>query len=268
MDIADYLFEIEWFDDELSRVLATLDEAGELDNTVIVYTADNGMPFPRAKSNNYEYGTHVPMAIRWGDVIKGHQQVTDFISLTDLAPTFLDLAGISIPGEMTGKSFKEQLLAGRSGRIDKQRNVAFSGFERHIVDARIENRSYPSRALHTDNHLYIKNLQPDRWPAGRPPALVDIDDGSPSKVQLILQKADFEKFWNLAGAKRPAEELYDLRKDTGQITNIAADPEYYPVKQDLEKRLANEMQKTGDPCAVIKECDIFDSYIYNTKVKD
>ncbi|HQQ62145.1 MAG TPA: sulfatase [Pseudomonadales bacterium] len=268
MDIADYLFEIEWFDDELSRVFAALQEAGELDNTVIVYTSDNGMPFPRAKSNNYEYGTHVPMAIRWGSMIKSHQQVTDFISLTDLAPTFLDLAGISIPAEMTGKSFKEQLLAGRSGRIDKQRNTVFSGFERHIVDARIENRSYPSRALHTDNHLYIRNLNPERWPAGRPPQLADIDNGSPTKNQLTRHQEEYARFWDLAAAKRPAEELYDVRKDVGQITNIAGDPEYSPIRKDLAKRLASEMQKSGDPCAVMATCDIFDSYFYNATDKD
>ncbi|MBK8289483.1 MAG: sulfatase-like hydrolase/transferase [Cellvibrionales bacterium] len=88
-DMADYLYEIQWFDKELGRVLQTLADHDELDNTVIVFTSDNGMPFPRAKSNNYEYGTHVPFAVRWGNGIADHQEVTDFISLTDIALHFL-----------------------------------------------------------------------------------------------------------------------------------------------------------------------------------
>lgn len=267
-DIADYLFEIEWFDEELGRVLKLLEETGELDNTVVVYTSDNGMPFPRAKSNNYEYGTHVPFAVRWGSAVKSHQQVTDFISLTDLAPTFLDLAGIRVPAEMTGKSFKEQLLAGKSGRIDTQRDAVYSGFERHIRDARIENRSYPARAIHTDHYLFIENLAPDRFPAGRPPQLADIDNGSPSKMQLTNHQEEFQKFWDLAAAKRPKEEFYDIRKDSGQIENIANDAELLPVKNQLKQRLENTLRQSGDPCADAATCDVFDTYPYNAAAKD
>jgi N-sulfoglucosamine sulfohydrolase len=267
MDIADYLFEIEWFDDELGSILQILEQSGELDNTVIVYTSDNGMPFPRAKSTNYQYGTRVPFAVRWGNAIDDHQQITDMISLTDLAPTFLDLAGIAIPANMTGKSFKEQLLAGRSGRVDKNRDAVFSGFQRHINNARIENRGYPRRAIHTENMLYIENLQPDRWPAGRPPELADIDDGSPSKHELITNKDNYTVFWQLAAEKRPKEELYNTEKDPGQISNLAADKEFASMKNLLRQQLENEMQETKDPCAV-GNCDIFDSYFYYGAKKD
>lgn len=263
-DIADYLYEIQWFDKELGNILQVLEEQGELDNTVIVYTSDNGMAFPRAKSNNYEYGTRVPFAVRWGEAITGHQDVTDFISLTDIAPTFLDLAGITPPSEMTGQSFREQLLAEKSGRIDKQRNAAYSGFERHIYAARLENRGYPSRAIHTDKYLYIQNLAPDRWPAGRPPELEDIDDGSPSKDFLILQREQFESFWQLAAGKRPETELYAIERDPGQLKNLAGDPEYDAIKNTLGQRLAGEMKKTGDPWASGKGL-VFDSYIYHSK---
>ena len=259
-DIADYLYEIQWFDKELGAVLQVLAEQGELANTVIVYTSDNGMPFPRAKSNNYEYGTHVPFAVRWGDGISAHQDVTDFISLTDLAPTFLDLAGITPPPEMTGKSFRQQLFAQKSGRIDKQRNAAYSGFERHIGDARLENRGYPSRAIHTDNYLFIQNMAPERWPAGRPPMLADIDDGSPSKNLLIQQRDNYEPLWELAAGKRPAEELYSIDRDPAQLSNIASDPEFQSIKINLAETLSDQMKKTADPWMTGNGLQ-FDSYI-------
>ncbi len=260
-DLADYLYEIQYFDRELGEILQTLALHGELDNTVIVFTADNGMPFPRAKSNNYEYGTHVPLAVRWGNGITAHQQVTDFISLTDLAPTFLDLAGVPIPPDMTGRSFRQQLLAAKSGRIDKNRNVAYSGFERHIGDARQDKRGYPSRAIHTDKHLYIRNFAPERWPAGRPPELADIDDGSPSKNQLVLQRQDFESFWQLAAGKRPAEELYNVPRDPAQLQDLAANPEYAPLKASLARQLHDELLRSGDP-RVTGHGEDFDGYTY------
>ncbi|HRF86969.1 MAG TPA: sulfatase [Pseudomonadales bacterium] len=262
-DIADYLYEIQYFDKQLGDILQLLESRGELDNTVIVYTSDNGMPFPRSKSTNYEYGTHEPFAVRWGDAVTEHRDITDFISLTDIAPTFLDLAGITPPAAMTGRSFRKQLFAEKSGRIDKNRDSAFSGFERHIGGARLERRGYPSRAIHADKFLYIANLAPDRWPAGRPPNLADIDDGSPSKV-TIADRAQYEKFWRLAADKRPAEELYAIDRDPYQLNNLANNPEFKAIKESLKQRLQQEMQQTGDPWAAGKGAD-FDDYTYYGK---
>jgi len=74
-DILDYCVEIDWFDMHLGRMLKLLEEAGELDNTIVVVTADNGMPFPRAKANLYEYGTHVPLAVRWAAMAPGGRTI-------------------------------------------------------------------------------------------------------------------------------------------------------------------------------------------------
>lgn len=266
-DLADYLYEIQWFDRELGRILEVLNDRGELDNTVIVYTSDNGMPFPRAKSNNYEYGTRVPFAVRWGNGIPSAQRLADFVSLTDIAPTFLALAGIQAPQEMTGKSLELLITANRSGRIDKQRNAAYSGFQRHIGYARQDQRGYPSRAIHTDKFLYIRNFAPDRWPAGRPPELADIDDGSPSKNQLVLEREEYEDFWQLAAGKRPAEELYAISRDPGQVQNLADDPEYRAVKEALSRQLDEELQRTGDPAAS-GNTQVFDDYHYHSRGGD
>lgn len=263
-ELADYLYEIQYFDRELERILQLMQEFGVLDNTVIVYTSDNGMPFARAKSNNYMHGVRVPLAIRWGDAVPEHQRVTDFISLTDLAPTFLDLAGIPVPDDMTGKSLKPLLMAGRSGRIDKQRNTVFSGFERHIVDARPADVGYPSRALHTDGYLYIRNLAPDRWPAGDPDQLADIDSGSQYKNRLLHTAAEDRSnfFWHLAAGKRPTEELYATDGENADITrNLADSPLHEEIRNRLRDRLQQEMQNTQDPWTLGRGA-LFNTYPY------
>ena len=96
-DLLDYAIEIEWFDSHLLRMIKLLDKHGELDNTLIVVTADNGMPFPRAKANGYEYGIHVPLAVRWPKVVKAGRRVTDLVGFVDFAPTFLEAAGLKVP---------------------------------------------------------------------------------------------------------------------------------------------------------------------------
>ena len=83
-DLLDYAYEIEWFDRHLGTMIKTLEEMGELDNTLIVVTADNGMPFPRVKGQIYEHDFHLPMAIRWGSSVKPGRVVDDFINFADL----------------------------------------------------------------------------------------------------------------------------------------------------------------------------------------
>ena len=91
----DYAYEIEYFDNQLVRMLEILEKKGELENTIVIVTADNGMPFPRAKGHVYEYSNHIPLAIMWGKGIKNPgRKIFDFISFIDFAPTLLDAAGI------------------------------------------------------------------------------------------------------------------------------------------------------------------------------
>ena len=96
-DLLDYAVHTEWFDEHLGRMLKKLEDIGELDNTLVVVTADNGMPFPRAKATCYEFGTHMPLAVRWGEKVKPGRVLDDFVSFTDFAPTFLEAAGLPVP---------------------------------------------------------------------------------------------------------------------------------------------------------------------------
>lgn len=97
-DMLDYAVEIEWADSHLCQMINHLDSIGELNNTIIIVTADNGMPFPRAKANCFEYGIHIPMAISYPNGFPAGRRVDDLISFIDLAPTILELAGIKPEG--------------------------------------------------------------------------------------------------------------------------------------------------------------------------
>jgi uncharacterized sulfatase len=258
-DLLDYAVEIEWFDQQLGTMISRLRETGELDNTLIVVTGDNGMPFPRAKANLYEFGIHMPLAMRWGNVIKPGRRIEDPVSFIDFAPTFLAAAGLDVPESMTGKSLLHILKATGSGHIDADRRFVLTGRERH-THARRDNLGYPARAIRTTDYLYIWNMKPDRWPAGDPEGFFDID-GSPSKDWILSHREEPEnkQYFQWACGKRPAEELYNIKEDPACINNLAGLAEHKTLKQDLRKRLEDELKKQQDP-RVLGYGDIFDSY--------
>ncbi|MFC1639381.1 sulfatase [Gemmatimonadota bacterium] len=258
-DMLDYAVEIEWFDTHLERVIAKLEQIGELDNTLIVVTGDNGMPFPRAKANLYEYGTHMPLAMRWGNVIRTGRQIDDPVSFIDFAPTFLAAAGHPVPSGMTGRSLLPVLQSHSSGYIDESRTYVLTGRERH-THARADNLGYPARAIRSRTHLYVWNMKPDRWPAGDPEGFFDID-GSPSKDWILAHRTDpvESRYFELACGLRPEEELFDIRQDPACLQNLAATPGHAALRQALRAQLEEELRRQEDP-RILGYGDIFDSY--------
>ncbi|MHC4457775.1 MAG: sulfatase family protein, partial [Planctomycetota bacterium] len=254
-DICDYLLEIQWFDQHLGRMLKTLEDNGELDNTIIVVTSDNGMPFPRAKATIYNYGVHMPLAIRWGNGIKKPGRlVHDFVNHIDFAPTFLQAAGLKVPKEMTGRSLMNLFQSDKSGWVDQARDMTITGLERHVW-ARPEGKTYPRRAIHTKDYTYICNYEPDRWPMGGPDfefpevgTFGDID-ASPTKTYMMehRDKKEVKDLFEKSFGKLPAEELYAIDKDPAQMNNLADDPAYKEVKERLRRQMEDYQKKTGDP---------------------
>ncbi len=262
-DILDYYFEVQRLDREAGGIIATLEAAGQLDNTVVIFTSDNGMPFPRAKANLYDAGTRVPLAIRFPSRAKPHHTVDDFVVLSDLAPTILEAAGLKPPAGMTGRTLMP-LLAGNK---QSGRDVAFLERERH-AQVRRGDLGYPARAIRTRDFLFIWNVHPDRWPAGDPEMYVSVGpfgdiDGGPTKDLLLQGREDssIARYFALATAKRPEEELYDLRKDPQQLENVAANPQYARTKNSLRSSLLKWMRETQDPRAV-STADPWDRYPY------
>ncbi|MBN2291783.1 MAG: sulfatase [Pirellulales bacterium] len=272
-DVRDYYAEVQRFDRESGELLELLRREDKLENTIVVMTGDNGIPFPRAKTNLYDGGTHEPLAICWPKRVQGGRVVDDFVSFTDFAPTFLDAAGLDVPTDMTGRSLLKILLSDKSGMVDTTRDEVFTERERHTL-CNEGNRSYPVRAIRTRDFLYIRNLRPQLWPAGnpnvnrvvRPDPYGDIDDGI-SKREIITRRDDPEiaNYYKLACARRPAEELYDLRHDVDQQNNVADKPEYAATKTKLRKRLDRWMRETGDPRAK-GETDFWDKCPYHGRI--
>ena len=249
-DVADYYFEVEWFDNHLGKILKYLEETGELENTVIVVTSDNGMPFPRAKSNCYNFGVQMPLAIRWGKRVKPGQIVDSPVSLIDIAPTFLELASIAMPSGMTGKSLAPVILGGNGGK--EHRTFVVTSLERHTL-ARPDNVGYPIRAIHTKEFTYIHNFEPDRWPAGNPDHDAwpqgfygDVDDGA-SKTLFEERPEEWPNLYRHSFGKRPNEELYSTIRNIYNLDNLAKSPDHQAVKEKLKKKLFTYLESTGDP---------------------
>jgi arylsulfatase A-like enzyme len=211
----------------------------------------------------YDAGARLPFAMRWPGRARAGAVADAFINLSDLAPTFLEAAGLTPPGSMSGRS----ILGLAAGGSEQGRDRVFVERERH-AHVRKGNLSYPVRAVRTDEWLYIRNFRPDRWPAGDPEmvfsqgAYGDIDEGS-SKTLLLERRGNpaIARFFALATAKRPAEELYDLKADPDQLTNVAADPNRSDAKARLRRTLDEWMQTTGDPRAT-QDDDRWDRYPY------
>lgn len=262
-DILDYYYEVQRLDREAGEIIAMLETAGQLDNTIVIFTSDNGMPFPRAKANLYDSGTRVPLAIRYPPKAKTHRTVDDFVVLTDLAPTILEAVGLKPPAEMTGRTIMPLLAGG----TQQGRERVFLERERH-AQVRRGDLGYPARAIRTKDFLYIWNIHPDRWPAGDPQMYVSVGpfgdiDGGPTKDQLLQRRDDptIARFFSLATANRPEEELYDLRKDPEQLENVAMKPEYNAAKTAARSSLLNWMRDTRDPRAT-SSADPWDHYPY------
>jgi len=244
-----------------------LEKDGELDNTIIVVSGDHGAPgFPRGKCNLYDFGTGVPLAIRWGKG-NGGRVLEDFVNLMDLAPTFLEAGGVEVPKVMTGRSLMPVIQSKQKrGLVDKKRSWVVTGRERHVAGARAGNLPYPQRALRTKDYLYIHNFRPDRWPMGDPTGVAANEhtaealtentfaafgdfDSSPTKAWMILNrnKEGYQRAYELGFGKRPKEELYILAKDPDQVNNVAGEQEYAEIQKELRQRLMRILKQAKDP---------------------
>ncbi len=281
-DLLDYFVEIQWFDKHLGRMLDTLEKRGMLENTVVIVTSDNGMAFPRAKANLYEYGIHMPLAISWpAGIRESGRDDRSLVSLLDVTATIYDVAST--------KPADSQPLSGHSLRpvFDGESNntkAVFSARERHS-SSRYRSLGYPCRSVRTEKYLYIRNLKPERWPAGTPQkyskAAFDASDklvagelgpehggyhdidACPSLTWMINNRtrSDVAPFFDAAVALRPAEELYDITGDAACMKNLAGDPANAQVLDEHRRILDAEAHATGDVRIVAPEQgDVWETY--------
>ena len=295
-DMLDYAVEIEWFDMHLQRMLTYLEEIGELENTIVIVTSDNGMPFPRAKANGYEYGVHVPFAVRFPINFPGGRIVDDPIGFTDIAPTILELTKISPAGMLpiSGKSILNILKSKNQGVVETSKKYVFAGRERHS-SSRYMNWGYPQRIIRSKDYLLVWNMKPNRWPSGDPQsikpgttdellpvygidengkhhsewAFTDID-AAPTKSFIIehMNENIIKPFFDLAHAKRPEFEFFNIKDDPFCLNNISGKEEFAETETEMKSALMEELKNSEDPRVVGPDKEIFDWYIRYSPIRE
>lgn len=248
-DMLDYALEVEHFDTHLGRMLSELERRGLASNTLVIVTSDNGMPFPRVKGQTYQNSNHLPLAVTWpAGVREPGRTVDDYVSFVDLAPTIIELAGLQWSqtgmAPATGSSLAD-ILAGRKSKL---RDHVLIGRERNDI-GRPHDWGYPVRGIVEGAMLYLRNYEPDRWPAGNPETGYLDTDGGATKTEILAARraAGTNVFWSLCFGKHPAEELYDLRRDPDCLANLADDPAQAKTKQRLEAQMVAELKAQEDP---------------------
>ena len=266
-DFADYLGEVCAFDMALGVLVSELKRTGEFDNTLIVVSGDHGPAgFPHGKCNLYDFGTRVALSVS-GPGVTGGRVVDDFVSLPDLAATFLEAGRVDKPEVMTSKSIWPTLKSHKNRLVDTSRTYVLTGRERHVAKARAGQLPYPQRGIRTKDFLFIINFKPDRYPLGdhygldgeNEPDLTKLtnntfvtiadEDAGPTKAWIVTNRKDpnVKFFFDHAYGKRPREELYDLKKDPHQMINVVNNEKYKEKTMELRNQLIKNLKMTNDP---------------------
>jgi N-sulfoglucosamine sulfohydrolase len=245
-DLASYYNEITRFDYYIGQVVAELEKQGALANTLLLIMADNGRPFPRAKTRLHDSGMKTYFVAHWpAGLAQPGQPSASLVSAIDVAPTVLAAAGVPAAATMQGVSFLPVL----KDPAASVRRHAFSEHNWHDYEAH-------GRAVRSEGYLYILNHRPAfAWqgPADsvRSPshqalrAARDTTKLSPAQADVFL-------------APRPSEELYHTASDPHQLKNLAAEPQHRAVKVRLAKLLADWTNATGDTVPAQLSRDTFD----------
>lgn len=270
-DILDYAVEVEYFDDHLGKILKHLEESGELENTLIIATSDNSMPFPRYKGHPHEFSTRIPFVVRWPGKIKNPgRECNAFASFIDLAPTFLEVAEVREKKSGMPKIEGKSLLDFFDDKV-KNRNYVVTGRERNDM-ARPNGWSYPVRSYHKGNFVYMHNFEPNRWPCGTEESGYKDTDYSPTKREVMFTDR-LSVYYKLCFGKRPQEELYNIKADPFCMNNLAQKEKYNVLRKEMQEALFKILEKQKDP-RVLGNGEYFDRArperlkLYDNQVND
>ncbi len=232
-DLAAFYDETCRMDSVIGEIVQELESQGVLDNTLILFYGDNGMPFPRAKTTLYDSGILTPLVVHWPSRIAAGSVHHGLTSLVDLAPTMLECAGVPIPADVQGKSLLPQFLdpgiAGREYIFAEKNWHDLDDHSRAVCDGRFKyiRNAFPERPLPTAadciNSPTFRTMQAMR------------DAGTLSKEQMLLFRS-----------RRNAEELYDLEYDCNEFRSLVDDPAYRSVLERLRGELDRWIEETND----------------------
>jgi arylsulfatase A-like enzyme len=248
-------------------MLDSLERRGLLENTLVLVTSDHGMPFPRAKGQEYDFSNRVPLAAMWKKGLRNPgRTVDDYVSFIDLAPTFVELSGLSWAetgmAPAAGRSLLEIFRSESGGRVVPARDHVLVGKERHDV-GRPSDWGYPIRGIVKEGWVYLHNFEISRWPAGNPETGYLNCDGGPTKTEILdaRRRDPGDRCWALCFGKRPAEELYDTARDPDCLDNLAGKAEHRDRREALRKQLFDELKSQEDP-RMLGQGGVFEAYPY------
>lgn len=225
-DLADFRAAVREIDKAVNQILITLENTANLDNTLIIFTADQGISMPRSKPTLFEPSLEIPLIIRWpaGGVQKGCE-FTEMVSNIDIMPTLLQATGQEVPDNVQGQS----LLPLIHGEPYENRKKIFAERTSHTV-------YNPVRTIRTDRFKLIRRF---------------------AKILLFqLEETKFSRTFtsnprhfvdSVPSLVPPRTSLYDLKNDPTEQRDLAQDPAYSDVKNRLEDSLHDWMRKTQDP---------------------
>lgn len=230
-DLAEYYEAVRRLDRGVGLIVESLRASGQLENTLLVFISDNGMPFPNAKTNLYDSGVRLPMIARGAGLPAG--AVTNAMaSWIDLVPTFLEAAGLPARRELPGRSW----LAAAKTESPAGWDRVFLSHTFHGV-----NMFYPIRGVRTRRHKYLRNLNPEL-------EFLHATDlaGSPAwqgrNRAFPMGKRQVKDYLH-----RPAEELYDFQTDPDEVVNLAADQQHKATIEALRAQVDQWLKETKDP---------------------
>ncbi|WP_147676349.1 sulfatase family protein [Algibacter pacificus] len=242
-DLAKYYGSVQLADACVGSIISVLKERNLLEHTIIIFTADQGEPYHRAKASPYYAGLHVPFVASGPGIVK-NKISNALISHIDIMPTLLDYAKISIPESVQGYSLKP-IFTGKQKKIAIRKYI----FGEHNSHGPIRAEHYPSRVVFDGRFYYIKNLIHEKsyklpadlmvkkgWGNQSYQATLDAKKSHPVQYHLLKQLE----------SGRPKEELYDVNTDSGQIHNLMDNPKFKGKLQELRTALNNWRIETDD----------------------
>ena len=231
-DMAQYYDEVQRLDRYTGLVVSELEKQGVLENTIVIFMADNGRPFPRCKTRLYDSGVKTPLVVHWPAGLKHKGKVIrSLVSTIDLAPTILELAGLKSPKSFQGLSMTPLLG-------DPKASIRKYVFAEHNWHGQIAHE----RMIRHGDYVYIRNAHPQL------PQICGLESQCPQKELRALAKQG-----KLTDAQmdpllepRAGEELFNVSDDPHQLKNIAGDPEHRKILENLRKLMDEWQKRTGD----------------------
>ncbi|VGO22131.1 Choline-sulfatase [Pontiella sulfatireligans] len=240
-DYHKYLAECTFFDQQVGECLSYLDEYKVKDNTLVMVATEQGSSFPFGKWNNYEHSLSSGLIVRWPGNVKPGTETEALVEYGDVVPTFVEAAGGKLVAPVDGKSF----LAVLKG---KKQHKNYSYGSQTMTGVNGNKEPYGMRTVVSERYRYIRNLKPERPITfhATNPFVPELNPKRSELAALALNgDVDAQAYINRM-THRPAEELYDIKKDPYCLVNLIDQPELKSVKQDLIKQLDAWMLAQGD----------------------